>query len=51
MVPKDGTILCAIPSIGKWLRDGEQLHFRERQQQVVYYTIPVEDVINAPNSG
>jgi len=23
MVPKDGTILCAIPSIGKWLHDGE----------------------------
>jgi len=40
-----------MPSMGKWLHDGEQLHFRERQQQVVYYTIPVEDIINAPKCG
>ena len=51
MVPKDATIPCAVPSIGKWLHDGEQLHFRKRQQQVVYYTVHVEDIINAPNSG
>jgi hypothetical protein len=51
VVPKHGTIFCAIPSIGKWLHDGKQLHLRERQQQVVYYTIHVEDIINVPTSG